>query len=96
MRLYLITYDVCVTDEDGPRRLRRVAHTCESRGHRVQNSVFECLLNTRELALLRARLLDIIDPTTDSLRIYTIGDRDSYVETHGVDKTLDLTQSLVF
>ena len=42
--LVLVTYDVNTTDSDGQKRLRDVAKKCESRGQRVQNSVFECLL----------------------------------------------------
>lgn len=71
--LVLITYDVNVTTEKGKSRLRKVAKQCVNHGQRVQNSVFECLLDPAQFAELRHRLEDIIDPKTDSLRYYFLG-----------------------
>ena len=71
--LVLITYDVNTETADGKRRLRRAAKTCVDHGQRVQNSVFECLVDAAQLALLRAKLTDIIDPKKDSLRFYQLG-----------------------
>lgn len=71
--LVLITYDVNVTTEAGKRRLRRVAKQCVNHGQRVQNSVFECLLDPAQFAELRHRLEKIIDQDTDSLRYYFLG-----------------------
>jgi CRISPR-associated protein Cas2 len=53
--------------------LRKVAKQCVNYGQRVQNSVFECLLDPTEFAELRHRLESIIDPETDSLRYYFLG-----------------------
>ncbi len=69
----LITYDVATSDKEGQRRLRRVAKACEDWGQRVQNSVFECKLDPAQYASLKARLGDLIDPETDSLRFYLLG-----------------------
>lgn len=67
----VITYDVSTRDEKaGPRRLRRVAKACTSYGVRVQKSVFEMQLGQKEWVELKARLLDEIDPSQDSLRVY--------------------------
>ena len=71
--LVLITYDVNVTTEKGKSRLRKVAKQCVNHGQRVQNSVFECLLDPAQFAELRHRLEDIIDPKTDSLLYYFLG-----------------------
>ena len=71
--LVLITYDVNVTTDKGKSRLRKVAKQCVNHGQRVQNSVFECLLDPAQFAELRHRLEDIIDPKTDSLRYYFLG-----------------------
>ena len=71
--LVLITYDVNVTTEKGKSRLRKVAKQCVNHGQRLQNSVFECLLDPAQFAELRHRLEDIIDPKTDSLRYYFLG-----------------------
>lgn len=72
--LVLITYDVNVTNEGGRKRLRRVAKQCVNFGQRVQNSVFECLVDPTQFADVRGRLESIIDPKTDSLRYYFLGD----------------------
>ncbi|MDU4959128.1 MAG: CRISPR-associated endonuclease Cas2 [Sporomusaceae bacterium] len=71
--MVLITYDVNVTTEKGKTRLRRVAKQCVNHGQRVQNSVFECLLDPTQFAQLKHRLEAIIDPETDSLRYYFLG-----------------------
>ena len=71
--LVLITYDVCVTTDAGKRRLRRVAKQCVNYGQRVQNSVFECLVDPTQFAELKHRLEAIIDVETDSLRYYFLG-----------------------
>ena len=43
--MVLITYDVSTTSPEGRKRLRQVAKQCVNHGQRVQNSVFECLLD---------------------------------------------------
>lgn len=73
--LVLVTYDVCTISEGGKRRLRRVAKVCQNYGQRVQNSVFECLVNPAQWASFSKKLNDIIDPETDSLRFYFLGSR---------------------
>ena len=70
--MVLVSYDVA-QDEGGKRRLRNVARVCQGYGHRVQFSVFECLLDPAQWAMLRARLLDSIDERYDSLRFYFLG-----------------------
>lgn len=65
--MVLITYDVNTMTEAGKKRLRRVAKQCVNNGQRVQNSVFECLLDPAQFAQLKKRLEDIIDTETDSL-----------------------------
>lgn len=69
----LVTYDVGTETAAGRRRLRRVAKTCESYGQRVQNSVFECVLDNAQWVGLRARLLGEIQEIEDSLRFYFLG-----------------------
>lgn len=71
--LVLVTYDVNTETKEGRRRLRRVAKACENLGQRVQNSVFECLVDPAQWARLRSRLLKEIDPELDSLRFYFLG-----------------------
>jgi CRISPR-associated protein Cas2 len=69
----LVTYDVNTETAEGRKRLRHVARTCENRGQRVQNSVFECVVDAAQWAALRARLLAIASPEVDSLRFYFLG-----------------------
>lgn len=71
--MVLVTYDVSTEDKGGQRRLRRVAKTCQNYGQRVQNSVFECLVDPVQWTALEHQLLDEIDPERDSLRFYFLG-----------------------
>lgn len=71
--LVLVSYDVSTRDEAGRRRLRRVARLCEDHGQRVQNSVFECLVDPAQWTKLKAALLAAADAEKDSLRFYFLG-----------------------
>ena len=73
--LVLITYDVNTEDAAGRKRLRQIAKHCINYGQRVQNSVFECLLDTAQCRSLQAKLCRLMDPEKDSLRFYYLGDR---------------------
>ncbi len=52
-----------------------MAKQCVMHGQRVQNSVFECLLDAAQYKLLKAELSRLIDPRKDSLRFYELGNR---------------------
>jgi len=69
----LVSYDVSTLDKAGRRRLRRVAKICKNYGQRVQFSVFECLVDPAQWAVMRQKLIDEIEPQTDSLRFYFLG-----------------------
>ena len=71
--LVLITYDVNTEDAAGRKRLRQIAKQCVNYGQRVQNSVFECLLDAAQYRMLQAKLCKITDPEKDSLRFYYLG-----------------------
>ena len=73
--LVLITYDVNTADPAGRTRLRRIAKQCVNYGQRVQNSVFECLLDASQCRSLQNTLCKLIDPEKDSLRFYYLGNR---------------------
>jgi CRISPR-associated protein Cas2 len=82
--LVLVTYDVSTTTAAGRKRLRRVASICKDFGRRVQNSVFECVLDPAQWTSLRLRLMDTFEPATDSLRFYYLGSNwRGDVEHHG-------------
>ena len=71
--LVLITYDVNTETAAGRARLRKVAKQCVNYGRRVQNSVFECILDNAQCVMLKAALTVLIDENTDSLRFYYLG-----------------------
>lgn len=88
--MVLVTYDVSTTTPAGQRRLRRVAKICENHGQRVQNSVFECSLDWSQWLDLKKELTQAIDPETDSLRFYLLGNNwDRRVEHLGARPSYD-------
>lgn len=94
--LVLITYDVSTQSPEGRRRLQRVAKYCEGRGVRVQNSVFECVLDAAQLAEARHALEALIDPKEDSLRLYLLGNRTQRNVVHlGIKPGVDMEDVLM-
>ena len=51
--LVVITYDVNTETAAGRKRLRQIAKQCVNYGQRVQNSVFECLLDAAQCRMLK-------------------------------------------
>ena len=85
--LVLITYDVNTETAAGKKRLRKVAKQCVNYGRRVQNSVFECILDNAQCLTPKSILSDIIDEEVDSLRFYYMGNKyKTKVEHIGVDR----------
>lgn len=94
--LILVTYDVNTESEAGKGRLRKVAKTCEKYGQRVQNSVFECLLDITQYAEFKAELLSVIKQDLDSLRFYRLGNNyKNQVESFGASNTWSQDDILV-
>ena len=94
--MVIITYDVSTETVAGKSRLRRVSKKCKDYGQRVQNSVFECIIDTAQLRQLQDALKKIIDPKVDSLRFYYLGDKwKSRVEHVGAKPSIDLTGTLI-
>ena len=71
--LVVITYDVNTMDVAGEKRLRRVTKLCERYGVRVQNSVFEVLVDAAQLTTLKHELSKEINKNLDSIRFYRLG-----------------------
>ena len=71
--MVLVTYDVNTETPEGRRRLRHVARECVNYGQRVQNSVFECLVDPVQFAKLKHSLNSIMDKDRDSIRFYYLG-----------------------
>jgi len=73
--MVLITYDVNTENAAGRKRLRQIAKQCVNYGQRVQNSVFECLLDASQCKQLQHKLVSLMDEKTDSLRFYYLGNK---------------------
>lgn len=74
MMMVVVAYDVSTLSDEGQKRLRRVARVCENYGQRVQNSVFECLVDAAKWISVRSKLIAEINAAEDSLRFYFLGD----------------------
>jgi len=94
--MVLVSYDVSTINRAGQRRLRRVARACLDYGQRVQNSVFECVVDPAQWTALRQRLIDTYDSEQDSLRFYFMGSNWQHkVEHLGAKKAVDLEGPLL-
>ena len=94
--LVLITYDVNTETAEGRRRLHRVAKQCENFGQRVQNSVFECVMDAAKSREVKNTLYGIIDSTKDSLRFYYLGNNyKNKVDHIGVKPSFDVEGALI-
>lgn len=94
--LVLITYDVNTETAEGKRRLNRVAKQCKNFGHRVQNSVFECVMDAAKCREVQNILVKIIDPERDSLRFYFLGNNyKGKVEHIGIKPSIDMDGPLI-
>ncbi len=94
--MVLVTYDVNTESAIGRKRLRQVAKICENYGQRVQNSVFECLVDPAQWAVLRRQLIDKIKGDKDSLRFYFLGKNwKKRVEHSGAKNTYDPEGTLI-
>ncbi len=92
----LVSYDVTTVDKEGRRRLRKVADACQSYGQRVQDSVFECVVEPAQWVQLRQRLIDTADLQQDSLRFYFLGSNwRRRVEHLGVKPSIDPEAPLI-
>ena len=93
----LVSYDVSTTDNKGKTRLRKVSKECQNYGQRVQNSVFEIDVDYGTFLKVKDKLLKIIDPKHDSLRIYYFGNNWKHrVEHYGTKETYDPEGVLIF
>lgn len=95
--MILITYDVNTETKEGRRRLSKVAKKCVNYGVRVQNSVFECVMDAAKCREVKQELSDIIDKDKDSLRFYYLGDKyKTKIEHIGAKETIKVEDPLIF
>jgi len=94
--MVLITYDVNTETEAGKKRLHQVAKQCQNYGQRVQNSVFECILDPALLKQVQSKLEKIIDVEKDSIRYYYLGNEwRNRVEHIGAKASINLEGTLI-
>lgn len=91
--LVLITYDVNTETDSGKARLRKVAKQCTNYGVRVQNSVFECNVDTLQCSMLKQNLSEIINES----KVYYLSDKQKQkIECLGVRKGVSVDDTLIF
>lgn len=94
--LVVITYDVNTETPAGRKRLRQIAKQCVNYGQRVQNSVFECVLDAAQCRALQAKLQGIMDEKQDSLRFYYLGNHyEQKIQHYGVKPGYDAEDVLM-
>ena len=94
--MVLISYDVSTTSPAGKKRLRKVAKECQNHAQRVQNSVFECLLDAAQCRSLQHTLCQIMDSERDSLRFYYLGKKyENKIEHFGCKQTYSPEDTLM-
>ena len=95
--MLVVTYDVDTSDTAGQKRLRKVAKICERYGMRVQNSVFEGLVDAAQLVTLKSELEKVIDIAQDSVRFYRLGNTyENRIETMGKRPLVEAGKALIF
>ena len=95
--LVLVTYDVSTKDAAGRKRLRQVAKICCNSGVRVQNSVFECIVDQAQFLILKKEISSIINPNEDSIRYYRLGNQyKTKVEHVGTKQSIQVEDPLIF
>ncbi len=95
--MVLVSYDVSTTTLEGRRRLQRMAKTCKNYGQRVQYSVFECEVDPAQWEQFKARLMEIFEPSEDSLRFYYLGSNwERRVEHVGAKPAVDFKGPLIY
>lgn len=95
--LIVVTYDVSTETSAGRARLRKVAKQCQNYGQRVQNSVFECIMDEAQFVSFKSSLLKIINEAEDSLRFYRLGNAyHNRIEHYGNKEVPNLDAPIIF
>ena len=95
--MLVVTYDVDTSDSAGQKRLRKVAKICERHGMRVQNSVFEVLVDAAQLVVLKLELGQAIEMEQDSVRVDRLGNSyENRIESMGRKPLVEAGSALIF
>ncbi len=73
--MVIITYDISTESNGGVKRLRQISKMCQNYGQRVQNSVFECLIDYGTFIKLKNDLEKVMNKEVDSIRYYQLGNK---------------------
>ncbi len=94
--MILVSYDISFKNDTGPKRLRKMSKLCLVYGQRVQYSVFEIEVDMAQWTKLKNDLINIMDESIDSLRIYYLGNNwERRIEHIGAKEVLDLNGLLL-
>lgn len=94
--MIIVSYDVDFSDTKGAKRLRKVAKICERYGVRVQNSVFETVVDSVQLSEMKLALSEVIDSELDTVRFYNLGNKwESKIDTIGRIKGFKQEDALI-
>lgn len=94
--MLVVAYDVDTSNAAGQKRLRKVAKICERHGVRVQNSVFEVLVDAAQLVVLKNELGKVIDHEQDSVRFYRLGNSyENRIDTMGKKPLVQAGSALI-
>lgn len=94
--MLVVAYDVDTSNAAGQKRLRKVAKICERHGVRVQNSVFEVLVDTAQLVVLKNELGKVIDHEQDSVCFYRLGNSyENRIDTMGKKPLVQAGSALI-
>ena len=94
--MVLVSYDVSTKTSAGRKRLRKVADTCLDYGQRVQNSIFECVVDPGQWVILKNRVLETANLNEDSIRFYFMGSHwQRKVEHHGIKEVPDVEKGFL-
>jgi len=94
--LILITYDINTEDAKGKKRLNAIAKCCVKYGQRVQNSVFECIVDAAQFKLIQHKLVLLMNKDKDSIRFYNLGKNyETKIEHFGVKVSYEPEGTLI-
>ena len=93
--MVLITYDVNTEDAGGRKRLRQIAKQCVNYGQRVQNSVFECLVDAAQCKQLQQKLRAIMDSHAAEIKAAVLCDLVIFGVVEGYAKEWDINGETV-
>ena len=89
--MVLVSYDVATKTPAGRMRLRKMADICLDFGQRVQNSVFECIVDPAQWVVLKNHIIRTYKSDEDSIRFYFLGSNwQRKVEHYGIKDVPDL------